>query len=142
MSLLKALKFKFNRKNTETYTLFYGCPLIVSLIRASVALGALSSPGIDHDIFHRLDHYARCIGLAFQIRDDILDIESDTATLGKTQGADIARDKPTYPSLLGMAEAKQRAHHLYQEALDCLTPLDARADPLHEIAAYIVERIN
>ena len=113
-----------------------------ALIRASVALGALSSPGIDHDIFHRLDHYARCIGLAFQIRDDILDIESDTATLGKTQGADIARDKPTYPSLLGMAEAKQRAHHLYQEALDCLTPLDARADPLREIAAYIVERIN
>lgn len=113
-----------------------------ALIRASVALGALSSPGIDHVIFHRLDHYARCIGLAFQIRDDILDIESDTATLGKTQGADIARDKPTYPSLLGMTEAKLRAHHLYQEALDCLTPLDARADPLREIAAYIVERIN
>lgn len=113
-----------------------------ALIRASVALGALSSHQLDHDVFHRLDRYARCIGLAFQIRDDILDIESDTATLGKTQGADIARDKPTYPSLLGMAEAKQRAHHLYQESLDCLTHLDTRADPLREIAAYIVERIN
>ena len=135
-----------------------------ALIRASVALGALSSRHLashkevqvsreseargserreqHHDIFHRLDRYARCIGLAFQIRDDILDIESDTTTLGKTQGGDIARDKPTYPSLLGMAEAKQRAHDLYQEALDCLTPLDARADPLRQIAAYIVERIN
>jgi farnesyl diphosphate synthase len=113
-----------------------------ALIRASVALGALSHPYHDHGIFHRLDRYACCIGLAFQIRDDILDIESDTATLGKAQGADIARDKPTYPSLLGMAEAKQRAHQLYQEALDCLTPLDTPADPLREIAAYIVERIN
>ena len=113
-----------------------------ALIRASVALGALSNQQLDHDIFHRLDHYSRCIGLAFQIRDDILDIESDTVTLGKTQGADIARNKPTYPSLLGMAEAKQRARNLYQEALECLAPLDARADPLREIAAYIVQRIN
>ena len=113
-----------------------------ALIRASVAVGALNSHHLDHGIFHRLDRYARCIGLAFQIRDDILDIESDTAILGKTQGGDIARDKPTYPSLLGMAEAKQHANNLYQEALDCLTPLDARANPLREIAAYIVERIN
>lgn len=113
-----------------------------ALIRASVALGTLSSPQVAPGLSQRLDRYAHCIGLAFQIRDDILDIESDTAILGKTQGADIARDKPTYPSLLGMAEAKQRAHHLYQEALECLTPLDVRADPLREIAAYIVERIN
>lgn len=113
-----------------------------ALIRASVALGALSHPHIDQDIFHRVDHYARCIGLAFQIRDDILDIESDTATLGKTQGADIARDKPTYPSLLGMTEAKQRASSLYQEALDCLSPLGTHAEPLRAIAAYIVERAS
>lgn len=113
-----------------------------ALIRASVALGALSSRHLDHDIFHRLDRYARCIGLAFQIRDDILDIESDTTTLGKTQGGDIARDKPTYPSLLGMAEAKQHEDNLYQEALDCLTPLGVRADSLREIAAYIVKRVN
>lgn len=113
-----------------------------ALIRASVALGALNKPEIDPDIFNRLDRYAKCIGLAFQIRDDILDIESDTATLGKTQGADIARDKPTYPALLGMAEAKQRARDLHQEALDCLGTLGEHADPLRGIAEYIVERIN
>ncbi|MDX1250843.1 MAG: (2E,6E)-farnesyl diphosphate synthase [Gammaproteobacteria bacterium] len=113
-----------------------------ALIRASVTLGALSLPGVDHTLLERLDRYAKCIGLAFQIRDDIIDIESDTATLGKTQGADAARNKPTYPALLGMAEAKQRALDLHQEALQCLDALDERADPLRWIAGYIVERIS
>lgn len=113
-----------------------------ALIRASVTLGALSLPGVDHALLERLDRYAKCIGLAFQIRDDIIDIESDTTTLGKTQGADVARNKPTYPALLGMTEAKQRALDLHREALQCLDGLDERADPLRWIAGYIVERIS
>jgi geranylgeranyl diphosphate synthase, type II len=77
-----------------------------ALIRASVNLAALSKPDLNPAIAKNLDHYAKCIGLSFQVKDDILDIESDTATLGKTQGKDVDNDKPTYPALLGMAGAK------------------------------------
>ena len=69
-----------------------------ALIRASVKLGALAFPSIENHILEKLDHYAKCIGLAFQIQDDILDVESDTETLGKPQGSDIAHNKVTYPS--------------------------------------------
>ena len=111
-----------------------------ALIRASVRLGALSAPEIDSDIMERLDHYAKCVGLAFQIRDDILDVEGDTETLGKTQGADQALNKPTYPALLGMKEAKQRARDLHQEAIDSLSPLGEKSEPLRELAGYIINR--
>ena len=113
-----------------------------ALIRASVKLAALSSPDIDADTLEKLDHYAKCIGLAFQIRDDILDIEGDTETLGKTQGADIALDKPTYPTILGMSEAKQHAKDLHQEAVDNLSSLGEKAEPLRELAGYIINRQN
>jgi geranylgeranyl pyrophosphate synthase len=113
-----------------------------ALIRASVRLAALSAPNIDPEIIEKLDHYAKCVGLAFQIRDDILDVEGDTETLGKVQGADQALNKPTYPALLGMNEAKQRARDLYQEAVDSLTPLGEKADPLRELADYIINRQN
>ncbi len=111
-----------------------------ALIRASVTLGALSAPAVSEQQLKRLDHYAKCIGLAFQIQDDILDIEGDTATLGKQQGADQALDKPTYPALLGLEGAKERAQALYREALTSLDDFDTRADPLRWIAAYIVSR--
>ena len=115
-----------------------------ALIRASVTLGALcykgSCEGSSETQLKQLDHYAKCIGLAFQIQDDILDIEGDTATLGKPQGSDLARDKPTYPALLGMDGAKQRAHELYDEAINSLTDLDERADPLRWMAEYIISR--
>jgi geranylgeranyl pyrophosphate synthase len=111
-----------------------------ALIRASVRLGALSAPEIDSEIMERLDHYAKCVGLAFQIRDDILDVEGDTETLGKTQGADQALNKPTYPALLGMKEAKQRARDLHQEAIDSLSPLGEKSEPLRELAEYIINR--
>ncbi len=111
-----------------------------ALIRASVTLGALSAPAVDQQQLKKLDHYAKCIGLAFQIQDDILDIEGETATLGKQRGADQALDKPTYPALLGLEGAKARAQELYQEALTSLSDFDAKADPLRWIAAYIVSR--
>lgn len=113
-----------------------------ALIRASVKLAALSAPDIDSRLLQKLDHYAKCVGLAFQIRDDILDVEGDTETLGKTQGADIALNKPTYPALLGMGEAKQRARDLHQEAVDSLSSLGEKAEPLRELAEYIINRQN
>ena len=76
-----------------------------ALIRASVRLGALSCPGVDAALLASLDDYARCIGLAFQVQDDILDVEGETATIGKPQGSDLARNKPTYPNLLGLHPA-------------------------------------
>jgi len=90
--------------------------------------------------FERVSHYAKCIGLAFQIRDDILDVESDTATLGKPQGSDRERNKPTYPDLLGLEGAKEAAQRLLAEALESLALFDGQADPLRWIAAYIVQR--
>ena len=111
-----------------------------ALIRASAELGALSVENVDQELFSRISQYAKCIGLAFQIKDDILDIESDTETLGKPQGSDIARNKPTYPELLGLDGAKQAADDLYNKALKCLDAFDEQADMLREIADYIVNR--
>jgi len=111
-----------------------------ALIRASVMFAALSKPDQDPALSAKLDHYAKCIGLNFQIRDDILDVEGDTATLGKPQGSDIAADKPTYPAIVGMAEAKRMMHDLHQEALESLTPFGDKADPLRWLAEYIVTR--
>lgn len=113
-----------------------------ALIRASVLLAALASPSLDPDIAARLDHYAKCIGLAFQIQDDILDEESDTATLGKTQGKDRAQHKPTYPALLGLAGAKQKAWEIHEDAVESLKPLGAQADLLRALSLFIIQRRN
>lgn len=112
-----------------------------ALIRASVLLGAFSRPEAESTMLERLDRYAKCIGLAFQIRDDILDVVGDTATLGKTQGADRALNKPTYPALLGLDGAREHARALHQEALASLESLGSEADPLRWLATYIVERV-
>jgi len=111
-----------------------------ALIRASAELGALSVEDVDPELFSRISHYAKCIGLAFQIKDDILDIESDTETLGKPQGSDIAMNKPTYPNLLGLDDAKQAANDLHSRAIKCLDAFDEQADMLRAIADYIVKR--
>ena len=111
-----------------------------ALIRASVELGALSYQDLTATLLDKFSRYAHCIGLAFQIQDDILDIESDTDTLGKPQGSDLERDKPTYPNLLGMEGAKLAAKKLHEEALACISSLDNRADILRMIADYIIER--
>jgi len=111
-----------------------------ALIRASVQLGALSQPDIETVQLEKLDHFAKCMGLAFQIRDDILDVEGDTQTLGKPQGSDQARDKATYPALLGMTEAKRHADELHREAIDSLSGWSKVAQPLRDIADYIIHR--
>ncbi|BCX88671.1 farnesyl diphosphate synthase [Methylomarinovum tepidoasis] len=113
-----------------------------ALIRASVRLAALARAGLDPEIGERLDHYAKCIGLAFQIQDDILDEESDTATLGKTQGKDRAQNKPTYPALLGLAGAKQKAREMHEQAVAALEPLGERADLLRALSLFIIQRRN
>jgi geranylgeranyl diphosphate synthase type II len=113
-----------------------------ALIEASVRLGALASGRADQSQLDALQIYARAVGLAFQVQDDILDVESDTATLGKRQGADIARDKPTYPALLGLDAAKAYALELRDQALEALSAFDDAAEPLRELARYIVNRRN
>lgn len=111
-----------------------------ALIRASVNMAALSKSDIDPGLATKLDHYAKCIGLSFQVKDDILDVESDTATLGKTQGKDSNNDKPTYPALLGLAGAKQKALELHEKALDSLSVFGKEADLLRDLSLYIIER--
>lgn len=94
-----------------------------ALIRAAVRMGALASQITDTTILEQLDEYARCLGLAFQIQDDILDVESDTLTLGKPQYSDIRNQKVTYPQLLGLAGAKQQATTCIEQALAHLDTL-------------------
>jgi farnesyl diphosphate synthase len=113
-----------------------------ALIRASVKMGALCSQDHDDNRIGKLDHYAKCIGLAFQIQDDILDVTADTQTLGKTQGADLARDKPTYPALLGLEGARELATELTNDALNTLKGFDERAEPLRALGRYIIERTH
>ncbi|MCG5516311.1 MULTISPECIES: (2E,6E)-farnesyl diphosphate synthase [Ectothiorhodospira] len=113
-----------------------------ALIRAAVLMGATSRPDVDPQTLEGLDRFAKCIGLAFQIRDDILDVEGDTQTLGKTQGADQALGKATYPAIIGLDASKQQARELVDRALDGIAGLDERADLLRWIARFIVERIN
>lgn len=111
-----------------------------ALIRASVKLGALTCQELNEGHLDHLDHYAKCIGLAFQIQDDILDVESPTETLGKNQGADMAHDKVTYPSVLGLREAKNMARELVEQAIANLEDFDSKADPLRSLAQYIITR--
>ncbi len=87
-----------------------------------------------------LDHYAKCIGLAFQVVDDVLDAEATTATLGKTAGKDAANNKPTYVSLLGATRARELAHELRAEALTALNGFGADATRLRQLADFVVER--
>ncbi len=111
-----------------------------ALIRASVLLGALATDRADAVQLAALERYAECIGLAFQVQDDILDVTADTATLGKPQGADQALNKPTYVSLLGLEAASTKATDLCDAALAALDSFDQRADALRSIARYIVQR--
>jgi farnesyl diphosphate synthase len=111
-----------------------------ALIRASVLLAAACAPGLTSAEWDALDGYSQDIGLAFQIQDDILDVEGKTEDLGKTIGADAARAKPTYPSVLGLAAAKIRARELNRRACDRLAPLGERARVLAWLASYVVDR--
>ena len=113
-----------------------------ALIRASVNLATLTKPDVDEEVAIRLDHYAKCIGLSFQVKDDILDEESDTATLGKTQGKDKDNDKPTYPALLGLSGAKQKAQELHEKAIESLSGFGMEADLLRDLSLYIIQRTH
>jgi len=110
-----------------------------ALICASLTLGACIA-GASQAQHQALNTYAQAVGLAFQVQDDILDVTSDTATLGKQQGADIARNKPTYVSLLGLEAAQQKAKDLHQQALTALSGFGEAAEPLRQLSAYIVQR--
>jgi farnesyl diphosphate synthase len=111
-----------------------------ALIRASALLGAHCGKPLGQMDLERLDRYAKCVGLAFQVVDDILDEEGDAATLGKTAGKDKANAKPTYTSLMGLAEAKRFAEELLQDSLDAVSAFGAEASRLREIADFIVHR--
>ena len=111
-----------------------------ALIRASVLLAAYCSTSLDESQLAKLDHYAKCIGLAFQVQDDILDVEGDTDTLGKAHGADAAAGKPTYPSIIGIAAAKKKLQTLHDEAVRSLEGMNA--DLLLEIAEFTVKRLH
>lgn len=111
-----------------------------ALIEASVVLGALASGKATDTEVALLTAYAKAIGLAFQVQDDILDIESETHVLGKTQGSDVANDKPTYPALMGLTGAKNYAKQLHQQALEALSSFSESANVLRDLATYIVER--
>ncbi|MCP5423454.1 MAG: (2E,6E)-farnesyl diphosphate synthase [Gammaproteobacteria bacterium] len=110
-----------------------------ALIRASVLMGALSRTDVAQRTLDDLDHYAKRIGLAFQIRDDILDVTADAETLGKRPGGDAQAHKPTYPTLLGLENARERVQKLCDEARDYLVDFDEAADTLRWMAAYIAE---
>jgi geranylgeranyl diphosphate synthase, type II len=110
-----------------------------ALIEASVCSGAILSEAQEHQ-FRLLKSYAQNIGLAFQVVDDILNIEGDPDLLGKAVGSDQQRNKNTYPSLLGLQESKSFAEKLVKMALQTLDYFDNRSDPLRAIARYIIDR--
>jgi farnesyl diphosphate synthase len=110
-----------------------------ALIRAAILLGAYCG-NMNQTQLDKLDHYGKCMGLAFQVVDDVLDSEADTATLGKTAGKDADNNKPTYVTLLGVPAAKQMAAELHRDALDALTEFGAAALRLRELADFIVMR--
>ena len=111
-----------------------------ALIENAIELAWLCSPKRQLDDKANLLSFARALGLAFQVQDDILDIESDTQTLGKPQGSDSKANKSTYPALLGLDQAKAKARQLYQDALNALARLPYNTDELRAFAQYIIER--
>ncbi len=111
-----------------------------ALIRTATQLGLLGAGVTDEGLLHKIDHYGKCIGLAFQIQDDVLDATANTATLGKTSGADEKRNKPTYVSLMGLDQARREAQMLCEEALESLQVLGDNGEKLRTLAKYIIER--
>jgi len=111
-----------------------------ALIAASVRLGALAVLAPQAPQLTALGEYGQALGLCFQIRDDILDVEGDTATLGKTAGADAAHHKATFPALLGLDGAHDRARREYQRAVAALAPLGTAGERLRQLAVYSLSR--
>lgn len=114
-----------------------------ALLTAALMMGFICSPHYEnHELARRLKRYAEAIGLAFQVQDDILDIEGNQAEIGKTVGADLNLDKSTYPKLLGLNGAKQKAQELYQSAVKNLDEISFDTTALRALAEFIVHRKN
>ncbi|WP_303291488.1 (2E,6E)-farnesyl diphosphate synthase [Marinobacter sp. SS5-14b] len=111
-----------------------------ALIEASVTMGALTAPDVTAQQLKDLSTYASALGLAFQVQDDLLDIEGDTETIGKRQGSDVAKAKPTYPALLGLEGAREHLNLLLDQAQQALESFGEEADPLRAMADYVVTR--
>jgi farnesyl diphosphate synthase len=111
-----------------------------ALIRASVLMAASCATNLSPAVKRALDSYATDIGLAFQIQDDLLDVEGDQQLLGKATGADKANDKPTYPAIVGVAAARSRMHALHTRAHESLHILGADAAPLAALSDWLVLR--
>ena len=111
-----------------------------ALLEASILMGAACNQTKDNNVLTALRQYAQATGLAFQIRDDIMDVEGDTVTLGKTQGKDAASNKPTYTSLLGLSGAKAKAEELHTAAIAALTRVSLQNSILSEFATMIIVR--
>jgi geranylgeranyl pyrophosphate synthase len=111
-----------------------------ALIHASVMMAAACVPDLAASVSAALDQYARDLGLAFQIQDDLLDVEGDASVLGKATGADSKRGKPTYPAVLGVEGARERMHELHARALRSLNILGANAAPLIAVSDWLVLR--
>ena len=111
-----------------------------ALIKSSVALGVYCSSKYTTANLKHFDDYAMAIGLAFQVQDDVLDVIADTATLGKQQGADIARNKPTYPALMGLEAAQQKSQSLVTDALAALDNIENQCLALRALATFVVQR--
>jgi len=110
-----------------------------ALFEAAATMGAIcaEATAAQHDALYR---FASALGLAFQVQDDLIDIDGDPAETGKPRGADIAANKPTFPALLGMAEARAYAERTRSAAIEALRPLGERAEPLRELAHFVVAR--
>ncbi|SCY75953.1 farnesyl-diphosphate synthase [Nitrosospira sp. Nl5] len=111
-----------------------------ALIRAAVMLGACCGSGLNEGQLTSLDHFAKCIGLAFQVVDDVLDAEATTATLGKTAGKDAENNKPTYVSILGSTRAHELAEELRSDAYQSLEVFGATAERLRQVTDFIIDR--
>jgi farnesyl diphosphate synthase len=113
-----------------------------ALLRASVRMGALAGETPDAAALQALDAYAAAVGLAFQVVDDILDVTTDSATLGKTAGKDAKDGKPTYVSIIGLDASRELAAQLRSDAHAALAPFGARAQRLAELADLVVNRVS
>ncbi|PXW28205.1 polyprenyl synthetase family protein [Paraburkholderia caballeronis] len=113
-----------------------------ALLRASVRMGALAGTVADAHALESLDRYAAAVGLAFQVVDDILDVTTDSATLGKTAGKDAKDGKPTYVSIIGLDASRALAQQLRADAHAALEPFGALAQRLAELADLVVNRVS
>lgn len=111
-----------------------------ALLKCAVLIGAVVSEQVSDQQLQSLEQYADAIGLAFQVQDDILDIEGDSSIIGKPQGSDLEKEKPTYPALLGLEGAKLKLQQLHETAISALEPFGDSADELKALADFIVQR--